>query len=251
MVFGATAPVAASAPLLKTWRRASPSSVLFYLHGAGPFDFRPEVSTYIRAVGRVHEAYRPSFWQHSVDTFLVPALYDHPARTRSASESALHVLALIPTAAMYVHNTTQRLEQRMAAVVRSLLDGNKAAATMWANTSVQLLVFAPSEVLVSQVGGPLAGLLRSRPNVRIASCDQGFGGVRPNVPYSSLYRKALPLPYLVRPSLSRFAATACIDHATAAEHKVGTVVFHGDTGRYDGGMRAQMRLELAYRGRSQ
>ena len=265
----------AESPTATSWRKQLPRPVTFYLHGAGLFDFRTEISNYLGRMLGMHEAARPSWWQHSVDAFLVPALYSHPLRSHSPADAAVHVLALAPSACQGVYNTsslTARMDGIAHALNRTLRSRDAArgdatllrshgprgetshgvrsdiavAAAAWANTSVRMLVFAPGETLEAQMGRLLSGMLSGRPNVRIATCDNGFGGIRPNQPYSHLYRQAIPLPYLVRPSFSAFAVEACRSgggHALLAQ-KPPSVIFHGDTGRCSGQWRQAMWREV-------
>ena len=236
---------------IMTWRR--PNSKLlrmpaFYLHGSGAFDFRSEVSSFIAATTAlgVHGV-GETLWHHSFDAFLVPALYSHPARTHSVKEAELHVLAIVPSAARFVHNTTELLSQRMDAVADTLISKDSAVSAMWSDARAKVLLIAPSHDLEQQIGQRLAWLLQKRANVRLATCDPQFGEISANAPYASLYRRPLLVPYLVRPSVSRYAREACMAaDAFAPQESRSSIVFHGDTGRYDGGARGAVRDIMSF-----
>ena len=253
-----TTRVVAAAPQRQTtWQQAKLQPVAFYLHGDGAFDFTQEAAA-LRAAAvatGVDDASVPDSWQwhfqYAFDVFVIPALYRHPHRTLDAHATSLHVLGLIPSAARFGYNTTATLAQRMDLVVDALLGQGvdrasasaAAARAMWTNHSVRLLVIVPAEHLMNQIGKRLAHLLLRRPDqVHLAVCDPSFGSIKPNLPFAALYKHALTLPYVVRPSFSRVACGGRPESVTRdTRARSRRVVFHGDTARYDGGARAAVR----------
>ena len=245
-------PVVASSPSGGHWRRRAPlPPPRFYLHGSGALDFRSEIATFTAATAGRAEVDLPHYWQYSVDAFAVGHLYTHQWRTRSLADADLHVLALAPSASLFAHNATDAKGepignvQRMEAVMRALTS-HPTTSTVWNNHSAPIVIFAPGECLLEYLGRGLCNMLKERPNVRLATADPAFGNVGPNVPFAALYRRGVTLPYLVRASFSRYASAACAASSGSVDRDRHSVVFHGDTGRYDGGMRGAVRDILHY-----
>ena len=78
--------------------------------------------------------------------------------------------------------------------------------------------------------------LVQRPNVKIVDIDPWMGKLRFNHRFSNLYGRILIVPYIIRTEL--FAITNYVRNIS--------VMFHGDTGRYDGGRRGAVRDILEY-----
>ena len=164
-----------------------------------------------------------------------------------------------PTASLFAHNETDAKGvpighlKRMARVCAALTKPGTPSAAMWHNQSARLLMLAPGISLGAQLGPQLAKMLMSRQNVRIATVDPAFGAQKFSRPYRSLFNRAVTLPYLVRASFSRHARDVCrsreaADRSGAPMGELGpageprtSVVFHGNTGRFDHGQRAAVR----------
>ena len=107
----------------------------------------------------------------------------------------------------------------------------------WQNHSIKFLVFGPGLSHLALFGNELCTQLLQRPNVSIVDVDPWMANVRYNHQFSRLYSKVLIVPYIIRQRL--------IDTPKNTDRTI-SVMFHGDTGRYDGGRRGAVRDILTY-----
>jgi len=85
-------------------------------------------------------------------------------------------------------------------------------------------------------------LLGRRQNTRVFSLDQAYALLKVNRQVARLYANSVPIPYLARRPL--------LEHACTASHpdvrNRSGLMFHGDTGRYDNGVRGAVRDVLSW-----
>jgi len=198
----------------------------FYLHGDGVFDWRGFLDRE-RPIG-----------QHDLDQLAVPALYDHPARTRVRSSSTrLHVLGVIPNA---IPDDARRLRH-----MDLVSDALGALPEFHANGTFFVL-FAPVLNFPASFGRQLSRMLTlNSERVRIITMDPAFGSVRPNQPVKALFAESrvITAPYVVRKELLDCGANA--SGGARSANRSG-IMFHGDAGRYDMGARGAVRDILSH-----
>ena len=185
----------------------------FFLHGEGIFNFRE------------HAVFSAKN-QHHVDVALVPHLYNHPARTLISSNTKYHILAVIPNA--IDHKSRDTRMKRVTDALRTLKE--------WQNRSIQFLIFAPGTSHLNLLGTELCTELSHRPNVKIVDIDPWMRGLKSNAKFARLYDNVLIVPYIIRRNLF---TNKIISRNISS-------MFHGDTGRYDGGRRGAVRDILAH-----
>ena len=182
--------------------------ISFYLHGDGVFDFRN---------------FSGASWdQYSIDQALVPQLYNHPRRSMDKS-TKIHIVGLIPNA--LVDSRTTRMRAAAAAFLEVRAQHPHAT----------FLVFSPHFDYVRGLGRALCQAISTCERCRLVNVDPDNARLSFNREFRSLAHKTVMIPYYVRPSLFSCAATR-----TATARSIATL-FHGDTGRYDKGMRGAVR----------
>lgn len=170
--------------------------------------------------------------QHHIDVAFVPHLYTHAKRVLDASRTRYHILGIVPNAVDVKERP--RVMGEIAAALPSLRE--------WRDHDNKFLLFAPGESHVRLLGGPLCEALSRRPNVTLVDIDPWMGGLRWNQRFAPLYKKVLVAPYFVRQQL--------FTRDQGHERNI-TSMFHGDTGRYDGGKRGAVRDILKHVPRSE
>ena len=198
----------------RSWMVRRPVPRSFYLHGSHALDFRANLTDDV------------AFDQYQIDALIVPALYTHPARVYDRRATTLHVVALAPSLA-----TSARQIQAAKALQR---------LPEWTDPRVELWCVVPAADM--SAFGSLRALLGRRRNTRVFSLDQAFALLAANRQVARLYANSVPIPYLARRPL--------LEHACAASRpdvrdRFG-IMFHGDTGRYDNGLRGAVRDVLAW-----
>jgi hypothetical protein len=143
------------------------------------------------------------------------------------SQTKHHILGIIPNA-IDIENRNRVLEH-VAVALSSLRE--------WRNHSNKFLIFAPGESHINLLGNMLYKVLSSRLSVTVVDIDPWMSGLKINRGFSLLYKKVLIAPYLIRREVFTYG------------HEYNrniTSMFHGDTGRYDGGRRGAVRDILKY-----
>ena len=196
-----------------SWHRRRPAPQSFYLHGAGDLDFR-----------RCSSLESARLDGYGIDAVLVPRLYDHPLRTLDRLATDLHILAIAPSLCITCMD-------RAARAARTLPE--------WRNLTVHMWFIEPH--YNSSHMRSAAATLASRPNTHMFSLDAGFGRFPFNQATSRLFERSVIIPYLVRQPL---LSEACMAKSDLKRRRLLTL-FHGDTGRFDGGMRGAVRDIMA------
>ena len=200
------------------WQRRLPLPERFYLHGEGALDFR----------GNISKRGRRPLGPYNLDALLVPALYGHPARTYDRTSTRLHILALAPSLAP---------DHSGGADPAALL-----SLPEWTDPRVGIWFLAPGTD--GHAFGRAQKVLAERSNTHMLSLDRGFAEHRYNRMMSHLFAKSVTVPYLARQELLEHACAAAA-RGPDLRNRSG-FMFHGDTGRYDGGVRAAVRDLLSF-----
>ena len=200
-----------------SWMVRRPVRRPFYLHGSSGLDFRANLSNDV------------AFGQYEIDALIVPALYTHPARVYDRA-ATLHIVALAPSLTMHA-GAPNRIDVAAKALQR---------LPEWFDRRVELWCIVPAEDM--RAFSSLRILLGRRQNTRVFSLDQAFALLKVNRQVARLYANSVPIPYLARRPL--------LEHACTASHpdvrNRSGLMFHGDTGRYDNGVRGAVRDVLSW-----
>lgn len=167
--------------------------------------------------------------QFAIDRYIIP--YLSGVNKNCSNKNNIHFIDLIPT---LLKNDTQRISI-MDRIAHSLKNTKE-----WKHENRIFAFISAGLSLKKTLGLKLCNLIRNRMNTVIFDVDPAIRMIRYNLDQHELYlRKVITVPFLIRRQL--FNCNETVDH-----YRPFTAMFHGDTGRYDGGMRGSTRDILGF-----